>query len=107
MKKTKVFCIYDTKAKYYKNPFLMKSTGEALRGFEDVAKDEKTEIGRHPTDFILFQIAEFDEDNGVYENLKQPKNLGLASDYLPYKAKTEETPMTNDIINTMKKGSTS
>lgn len=81
MNKSLVFAIFDVKAGYYKNPFMMRSKGEAIRGFTDLANDDKTEIGKHPEDFGLFLLAEFDTDRGVYENKQVPESLGLAIEY--------------------------
>jgi len=81
MNKMKVFAVYDTKAKYYRNPFMMRSKGEAIRGFADVANDEKTEIGKHPEDFALFELAEFDEEKGTYSNHNAPESIGLAIEF--------------------------
>lgn len=80
--KMQVFAIYDTKAGYYKQPFMMRSTGEAIRGFTDIANDNQTEIGKHPEDFGLFHLAEFDSDKGTYENKSVPVSLGLAMEYV-------------------------
>lgn len=77
----KVFAIFDTKANYYKNPFMFHSIGEATRGFTDLANDAQTEIGKHPEDFCLFYIAEFDMDKGQYINQTPPQSCGLAIEY--------------------------
>jgi len=76
-----MFAIYDTKAGYYKNPFMLRSKGEAIRGFTDLANDLNTEIGRHPEDFCLFVLGEFDSDKGEFKNRIAPESLGLALDY--------------------------
>jgi hypothetical protein len=83
-----VFAIYDSKAEYYKNPFMMRSKGEAIRGFADVANDESTEIGKHPEDFILFKIAVFDTDKAEYINTPH-ESLGVAIEYKNPIAKKE------------------
>lgn len=76
-----VFAVYDVKAKYYKNPFVMKTKGEALRGWADISNDEKTEIGKHPSEFCLFLIGEFDIFNGKLKALDVPESLGLAQEF--------------------------
>lgn len=77
-----VFAVYDVKAGYYKNPFIMRTKGEALRGYSDVANDKQTEIGKHPEDFCLFLLATFDEIKGIYKNESAPVSLGLAIEYV-------------------------
>lgn len=77
-----VFSIRDSKAEYYK-PFFMKTPGEALRGFEDLANDRNGDIGKYPSDFALFQHGKFDEDTGkFFDMLDQPIHLGNALDFV-------------------------
>lgn len=80
--KSQVFAVYDSKAGFYKTPFIMRSKGEALRGFTDVVNDEKTEIGRHPGDFTLFHLGSFDDENGKYLNNETPVSLGVAVEFV-------------------------
>ena len=77
-----VIAIFDTKAKFYKSPTMMRTRGEALRAFSDLANDKQTEIGKHPEDFVLFMLATFDEVKGVYHNLPCPESLGVASEFI-------------------------
>jgi len=74
----KVFAVYDSAVKAFCRPFNMLTTGEAIRGWSDVVNDEKTEFFRHPDDYCLFQIAEYDETLGRYTNLSAPESLGSA-----------------------------
>lgn len=77
-----VFAVFDVKAGYYKNPFMLKTKGEALRGFSDVANDKETEIGKHPEDFCLFLLSTFDEVKGTYKNESAPVSLGMAIEFV-------------------------
>lgn len=81
MAKKFVFAVYDSKAEVYMNPFLMLSKGEAIRGFIDLANDEKTVVCKHPEDFSLFHLGYFDDSRGVYENTKVPLSLGSAHEF--------------------------
>lgn len=73
--KLRVYGIYDIKAGYYKTPFMMHSDGEAIRGFSDLANDTGVDIGKHPEDYALFHLAEFDTVKGEYKNEIAPRNL--------------------------------
>jgi len=77
----KVFAVFDNAVKRYARPFNMTTTAEALRGWMDVVNDPKTEFYKHPEDYVLFQIAEYDEEHGRYENLHVPEALGSALKY--------------------------
>lgn len=79
--KLKVFAVFDSAVKTYARPFLMQSTQQAVRAFGDLANDSSTEVHKHPQDYTLFEIAEYDEERGCYENLQTPHSLGVAIEY--------------------------
>lgn len=78
-----MFAVYDSCAKYYNNPFFMNSVGEAIRGFQDVAVDENTSIGRHPSDFTLFHIGYYENTTSEIVIFESKKSLGTALEHLP------------------------
>lgn len=80
--KLKAFSIYDSKVQAFETPFFLRSPGEAVRGFIDLVQDQKTNICRHPEDFSLFMIGEFDPEKGSIEPYSAPENLGLASNFV-------------------------
>lgn len=80
MPRLKVFSVYDSKVGAFLQPFIMKTKGEALRGWSDVVNDPNTQFHKHPEDYSLFEIAEWDEDSGKYENHLAPISLGLATE---------------------------
>lgn len=81
MAKLLCFSVYDSKVQLYAQPFFMRSRGEALRGFTDVANDSSTSICRHPQDFALMELGEYDESTGKLENHPAPVSLGLAHEF--------------------------
>jgi len=80
--KTKVFAIYDSKIKAFMQPFFMLHQGQAIRGFQQLIQDKKTNVGQYPADFTLMQIGEFDEESGRLESLEAKVDLGNALQYL-------------------------
>jgi hypothetical protein len=79
--KQKVFTIFDSKAEIFNNPFLAKTKAEGIRMFSDVANDNKSMISRHPEDYTLFEIGEYDDATGQYVMLPTPVSLGLAIEH--------------------------
>lgn len=79
----KVYCVYDGVAKLYLAPFLELNAGTATRHFAEACKDPSTNLYKHPADFTLFEIAEFDDNTGVYTPHVTQQNLGLALHYAP------------------------
>ena len=81
MAKLKVFCVYDSKVQAFMQPFFLRSNGEAIRSFADIANDPQSNVCRHPEDFSLMLLGEYDDETGSFTNEKAPTNLGLASSY--------------------------
>lgn len=48
----------------YRNVFVMPSSGAAERAFVQLAGDPTTDIGKSPSDFGLYHIADFDDKTG-------------------------------------------
>lgn len=64
--KLQAFSIYDTAAKAFNRPFFQNTKGQAIRGFSDAVNDESTELWKHPEDYILFELGEFDDSDGSF-----------------------------------------
>lgn len=80
--KLKVFSIFDDKAKVYSNPFFMPQSGQAMRAFGDLAVDNTKEIFRHPTDYSLYQVGEYDDASGIFDaSFSKPVFLCKAIDF--------------------------
>lgn len=64
-----VCSVYDKKVNAFASPFFVRSQGEAIRSFTDACQDGQTVFCKHPEDYLLFQIGEFDDGSGA---LRQP-----------------------------------
>lgn len=78
--KMKLCSIYDSKAGAWLNPMSFQSTGQAIRSFGDAVNDGKSEFWKHPEDYTLFVVGEFDQltgelTNGIVESLCVGINL--------------------------------
>lgn len=76
--KLKVFTVYDSKLEAYLQPFYMQSKGQALRSWMDTIQDKDTQFNKHPGDFTLFEIGEWDPIAGGIYNYPTKFNLGTA-----------------------------
>jgi hypothetical protein len=76
--KTFLFTVFDNKTQVYCAPFVAQTYAAALRDFAYAANDKTCPIGRYPTDYTLYSIGEYDDEDGSITVL-QPKNLGTAS----------------------------
>lgn len=81
MAKKMIYSVYDSKVKYFHPPMFMMNKGEALRSWEEVANAQDQIIARHPQDFALFELGEFDDQNGAITMHKTPESLGIAAQF--------------------------
>lgn len=80
--KTKIYSIFDVKVGAYNFPFTMRSNGEALRAFADMANSGDTKIGQHPEDYLLYAVGEFDDERGIVTPLQPHETLGKAVEFV-------------------------
>lgn len=78
----KAFCVYDSKAEAYLQPFFSSSTGVAIRNFESACNTEDHAFHIHAGDYTLFEIGTFDSLTGVLEGNHALLNLGLALNFI-------------------------
>lgn len=63
--KLKAFSVFDEKAQAYVAPFFMPEMAMAARVFGDAINNPEHDFGRHPEDYTLFLIGEFDVLTGT------------------------------------------
>lgn len=81
----KLFSVYDEKADYYMKPFVMDSVAEARRGFGDAVLDPQTAINKHPSDYRLYYIGDYDMKMCKILPLSVNKLVASGSDYITKK----------------------
>lgn len=62
-----VCSVRDRATSSYGNPMCVVAVGAALRGFSDEANRKDSEIGKHPEDYDLYKLGEFDTDTGLFD----------------------------------------
>lgn len=77
----KVYAVFDSAVGAYMQPFFMQSKGAALRAWLEAANDEKTQFHKHPGDFTLFELGEYDELTGTFTNHTAKMSLGTALEH--------------------------
>lgn len=76
----KMYAIYDMKSRQYASPMLAVNDEVALRMFEEIAADKSGQVGRHPDDYQLILIGEYDDSSGECQATKQAL-LGVATQF--------------------------
>jgi hypothetical protein len=82
MRQLNVYSIYDAKAKFYGVPFYFETDELAIRVFGDAvnADPEKSEMAKHPFDFMLFRIGVYDKVDGTITGEKSPIPVSQGKD---------------------------
>ncbi len=65
--KQKMFTVLDTKAMAYLPPFFLPNEAVAKRVFGDMATDQTHQFGKHPEDFSMYYLGEFEDMTSVVE----------------------------------------
>lgn len=60
----KMYSIYDVKTQIYQVPFPAHNDGDAVRRMSDEVNLKDSQISRHPEDFLLYCVGQFDDNNG-------------------------------------------
>lgn len=84
-----IFTVYDSKAESYLPPFYVNARGQAIRSFSDTCNDPEHVFNKHPSDYTLFALGDFNDATGVFTPLDTPLSLGLAQEFV----KQQELPL--------------
>jgi len=76
-----IFTVYDIKARAYLPPFFVPSIDVAKRTFLDAALETDHQFGKHPEDYNLMHLGQFNDENGTFNILESKVSLGLAIEH--------------------------
>ena len=79
--KTQAFAVHDRAAEVYNPPMFLPAKGQAIRQFDDLANNPDSPINKHPEDYTLYHIGEFDDETALLTPLPKPVSLGTAADF--------------------------
>lgn len=78
----KLIAVQDIKAQAFLNPICVRTTAEGIRHFEAQVKNKDSLFNAHPTDFILFEIGDYNELTGSITPSDAPRALATATEFL-------------------------
>lgn len=82
MAKFLVVAVRDSAAGIFGQPMCMQSKAVAIRAFADEVNKphEQNQWNKHPEDFEMFVLGQWDDESGTFELLKSPESLIRAVD---------------------------
>lgn len=76
-----IFCVYDSAAESYLDPFFAPTVHFACRGFKEAVNKEGHQFNTFPEDYTLYQIGTYDSDTGTITP-EDPRSLGVAITFM-------------------------
>lgn len=76
-----IFSVYDTKSESFSPPMVNRTKGEAIRSFSDEVNNPQSMLHKHPEDYVLFEIGEWDNTTGTITPKEAPVSHGVAIEY--------------------------
>lgn len=64
--KLNAYSLFDNKALQYHPPFFSSTDGAAIRSISDLVADPNTTVGRHPSDYVLYFVGSYDDQNALF-----------------------------------------
>lgn len=62
--KNRMYSVYDRKTLVYLPPYFALTDGAAIRTLSDAVADRNNMLAKHPNDYVLYFVGEFDDTNG-------------------------------------------
>lgn len=79
---SKVYTVYDSKTEAYMQPFFMAAKGAAIRAFSDLVNDPQHTFGKHPGDYVLFEIGTYEDVSALLVAYPAPQSLGVGLEFV-------------------------
>ncbi|WNK14155.1 MAG: nonstructural protein [Microvirus sp.] len=77
--KHQIVAVYDRAIEAYSRPVFVNALGAAMRTFGDECRDPETEVSKHPEDYELYHLGEYDDQDGTFLTTT-PHRLARAQD---------------------------
>lgn len=81
----KMYSVRDVKSEIFNTPFPAPSHAAAERNFSQLAKDPKTTVAQFPSDFDLYYIGDYDDNQGTMKPLEVPQLQANATQFAEQK----------------------
>lgn len=76
----KIVAIRDDAIQAFGRPIFVVALGQATRSFADEVNNEQSEMCKHPSDYSLYEIGEYDDEIGRVTSLESPRLLSRGAD---------------------------
>ena len=77
----KIFSIQDKVTGIFSQPHFVAHKGQMLRMFSDEVNNPESMFSKHPADFSLYYLGEYDDNAGCIAPVAQPEFICCASEF--------------------------
>lgn len=78
--KLQLIAVKDTAAQAFMQPTFVHAVGIAVREFGDIVNNAEHPFSKHPGDYELYTLGEFDDSDGSFALPKAPQLLSRGAD---------------------------
>lgn len=78
----KLYAVRDVKSESYGPPMQAPKDGIAIRGFGEGCSDPRSDLNKYPTDYMLYELGEYDPNSGQIMPLSTPRFIISATEVL-------------------------
>lgn len=79
---SKVFTVYDSAVEAYLSPFFLPAKGAAIRAFTELVNDPNHQFGKHPADYVLFELGTYDDAKAEFVLHAAPVSMGVGIEFV-------------------------
>ena len=74
--KIKILAVHDRALDAYMRPMFVPTIGAGIRAFQDEVNNPESPMNKHPDDYDLFNLGDWDDNTGQFS--QQPKPINIA-----------------------------
>lgn len=72
MQTIKIVAIRDRHAAVFSQPMYFATEGAAIRAFQDALNDTQSQMHKHPDDYDMYLLGEWNDTDGKFKNAELP-----------------------------------
>lgn len=74
----KIVAVRDRALDAFGQPFFIPSNGAAIRSFQDEINNKDSELYKHPDDYDLYELGEYDDNTGTLaQGPEHPRQIAI------------------------------
>lgn len=80
--KQQIMAVHDMAARAYCKPFFVPHLQMGVRTFTDACNSPQSEVSKHPADYRLYHLGEYDDETGLIFVLPFPLQIGHGPEFV-------------------------